>query len=36
MDAIDINLVNLLQEGLPLERDPYGIIARQLEQGQKY
>ena len=31
MDAIDINLVNLLQEGLPLERDPYGIIARQLE-----
>lgn len=31
MDATSIKLVNLLQQGLPLEKDPYGILAAQLE-----
>lgn len=31
MDATTIKLVNLLQQGLPLEKDPYGILAAQLE-----
>lgn len=29
MDPLDRKLMNILQEGLPLERDPYGIIAGQ-------
>jgi siroheme decarboxylase len=31
MDAINIKLLNLLQKGLPLEKNPYGILAAQLE-----
>lgn len=31
MDAINTKLINLLQKGLPLEKDPYGILAKQLE-----
>ena len=27
MDAVDRALLNRLQEGLPLERDPYGVLA---------
>ena len=30
MDPVGRKLVNLLQEGLPLEKDPYGILAREL------
>ncbi len=30
MDALDRKLLNLLQEGLPLEKDPYAIVSRQL------
>jgi len=30
MDATDIKLVNLLQKGIPLEKNPYGILAVQL------
>lgn len=31
LDSVGRKLVNLLQEGLPLEKDPYGIIARDLD-----
>lgn len=31
MDSIDEKLVNILQLGLPLEKDPYKIIAQQLD-----
>jgi len=31
MDATNIKLINLLQKGLPLEKNPYGILAAQLE-----
>jgi len=31
LDSVGLNLVNLLQEGLPLEKEPYGIIARDLD-----
>lgn len=31
MDATNIKLMNLLQKGLPLEKNPYGILAAQLE-----
>jgi len=30
MDAEDRRLINLLQEGLPLEKDPFGILARRM------
>ena len=30
MDSIDEKLVNILQLGLPLEKDPYKIVAEQL------
>ena len=30
LDAVSRKLLNLLQQGLPLERDPYGILARRL------
>ena len=30
MDNADRKLINLLQEGLPLERDPYGVFAAKL------
>ena len=30
LDAAGRRLLNLLQQGLPLERDPYGILARKL------
>lgn len=30
LDTVGRKLVNLLQEGLPLEKDPYGILAREL------
>jgi DNA-binding Lrp family transcriptional regulator len=30
LDPVGRKLVNLLQEGLPLEKDPYGKIAREL------
>ena len=30
MDSIDRKLLNTLQEGLPLKKDPYGIIADEL------
>lgn len=33
MDAIDIKLINLLQKGIPLEKNPYAIIASQLGIG---
>jgi DNA-binding Lrp family transcriptional regulator len=31
MDATNKKLVNLLQKGLPLEKNPYGTLAAQLE-----
>ncbi|HWQ80204.1 MAG TPA: hypothetical protein VN381_15360 [Anaerovoracaceae bacterium] len=31
MDSINMKLMNLLQKGLPLEKDPYGLLAAQLE-----
>lgn len=31
MDDTNIKLMNLLQKGLPLEKNPYGILAAQLE-----
>ncbi|HML38063.1 MAG TPA: AsnC family transcriptional regulator [Bacillota bacterium] len=31
MDAINRRLINLLQKGLPLEKNPYGLLAEQLE-----
>lgn len=31
MDSINIKLINLLQDGLPLEKDPYDILAKQLD-----
>ena len=31
MDVINIKLINLLQKGLPLEKNPYGILAAELE-----
>ena len=31
MDVTNIKLINLLQKGLPLEKNPYGILAAQLE-----
>lgn len=31
MDVINTKLINLLQQGLPLEKNPYGILAAQLE-----
>lgn len=31
MDAVNRKLINLLQKGLPLEKNPYGILAAQLE-----
>jgi len=30
MDRIDMKLVNRLQEGLPLEQDPYGALGKDL------
>jgi DNA-binding Lrp family transcriptional regulator len=30
MDPTSIKLINLLQKGLPIEKDPYGIMAEQL------
>lgn len=30
MDAVDRALLNRLQEGLPLERDPYGLLAAEI------
>ncbi len=31
MDDTNIKLMNLLQKGLPLEKNPYGILAAQLD-----
>lgn len=31
MDATNRKLMNLLQKGLPLEKNPYGVLAAQLE-----
>ncbi len=31
MDATNVKLMNLLQKGLPLEKNPYGILSEQLE-----
>ena len=30
MDTLDRKLMNLLQEGLPLQKDPYAVVAEQL------
>ena len=30
MDVIDRKLMNLLQEGLPLTKDPYGVVAGEI------
>lgn len=30
MDAVDRTLLNRLQEGLPLERDPFGVLAAEI------
>ena len=30
MDTIDRRLINLLQKGLPLDKNPYGLLAEEL------